>query len=98
MSDFAYLRCALRLQTTARRNAIPIDTLAFEYGIVNLEEREINAAPKEGVYVKGMFLEGMCNTSPAGWIPRIAHAQGSSLLGLALFLESCVIHEPSVHL
>eukprot|EP00879_Flechtneria_rotunda_P005109 GHRR01005390.1.p1 GENE.GHRR01005390.1~~GHRR01005390.1.p1 ORF type:complete len:1589 (+),score=542.70 GHRR01005390.1:1679-6445(+) len=46
------------LQTTARRNAIPIDTLAFEYGVVNLEERETTAAPKEGVYVKGMFLEG----------------------------------------
>lgn len=50
---------AVLVQTTARRNAIPIDTLAFEYGVVNLEEREITSAPKEGVYVKGMFLEGM---------------------------------------
>jgi hypothetical protein len=25
------------LQTTARKNSIPIDTLSFEYGIVNLE-------------------------------------------------------------
>lgn len=46
------------LQTSARRNSIPIDTLTFDYGIVNLEEREINSGPKEGVYVKGLFLEG----------------------------------------
>jgi dynein heavy chain, axonemal len=49
------------LQTTARRNTIAIDTLSFEYSIVNLDEREITQAPKEGVYIKGMFLEG------AGW-------------------------------
>eukprot|EP00798_Chlamydomonas_sp_ICE-L_P021926 gene21926-28972_t len=49
------------LQTTARKNAVPIDTLSFEYSIVNLDEKEILQAPKEGVYVKGLFLEG------AGW-------------------------------
>ncbi|CAD7700814.1 unnamed protein product [Ostreobium quekettii] len=49
------------LQTTARRSSIPIDTLSFEFSIVNLTEKEILQAPKDGVYVKGMFLEG------AGW-------------------------------
>lgn len=49
------------LQTTARRNSIPIDTLSFEFSIINLDEKEILHPPKEGVYVKGMFLEG------AGW-------------------------------
>ncbi|KAG1668463.1 hypothetical protein FOA52_005236 [Chlamydomonas sp. UWO 241] len=49
------------LQTTARKNSVPIDTLSFEYTIVNLDEREIQGQPKEGVYVKGCFLEG------AGW-------------------------------
>jgi len=46
------------LQTTARKNAIPIDTLSFEFTVINQEEKEIPTAPKEGVYVKGMFLEG----------------------------------------
>jgi dynein heavy chain len=46
------------LQTTARRNAIPIDTLSFEFNVVNLDEREIHQPPREGVYVRGMFLEG----------------------------------------
>ena len=49
------------LQTTARRNGIPIDALAFEYTIINSDEKDITAPPKEGVYIKGMFLEG------AGW-------------------------------
>lgn len=49
------------LQTTARRNSIPIDTLSFEFQVVNLDEKEIMQAPKEGVYIKGMYLEG------AGW-------------------------------
>lgn len=48
------------MQTTARRNGIPIDSLVFEHGVVNLEEREINGPPKEGVYIKGLFLEGKC--------------------------------------
>ena len=49
------------LQTTARRNGIPIDTLGWEFAVVNTDEADIAAGPKEGVYVKGMFLEG------AGW-------------------------------
>ncbi len=51
---------SLLMQTSARRNGIPIDSLVFEHGVVNLEEREISGPPKEGVYVKGLFLEGGC--------------------------------------
>jgi len=40
------------LQTTARRNSIPIDSLSFEYSVVNIDERELQQPPKEGVYVK----------------------------------------------
>lgn len=46
------------LQTTARRNGIPIDTLGWEFSVVNVDEGDISAPPKEGVYVKAMFLEG----------------------------------------
>jgi dynein heavy chain len=49
------------LQTTARRNGIPIDTLSFEFAIVNALEADIAGPPKEGVYVRGLSLEG------AGW-------------------------------
>ena len=40
------------MQTTARRSGIPIDSLSFEYSIVNVEEQELQQPPKEGVYVK----------------------------------------------
>lgn len=46
------------LQTTARRNSIPIDTLAFDYVVVNGEEGELGGGAKEGVYVKGRLGEG----------------------------------------
>jgi hypothetical protein len=31
---------------------VPIDTLSFEYSVINLDEKELLAPPKEGVYVK----------------------------------------------
>lgn len=49
------------LQTTARKNSIPIDTLSFEFSIINVEEADISSPPKEGVYIKHTYLEG------AGW-------------------------------
>jgi len=60
LAGFTYPSCFLTavLQTTARRNAIPIDTLSFDYSIVNLDEKEIQQQPKEGVYIKNMYLEG----------------------------------------
>eukprot|EP00898_Chlorokybus_atmophyticus_P005400 jgi/Chlat1/5861/Chrsp4S06373 len=65
LSGFTYPTSFLTavLQTTARRNAIPIDTLGWDFTIVNLAEHEIVQAPKEGVYVRGVYLEG------AGWDP-----------------------------
>ena len=39
-------------QTTARRNAIPIDTLSFEYAFINSQDGEGLQPPKEGVYIK----------------------------------------------
>lgn len=80
----------LLLQTTARRNGIPIDSLVFEHGVVNLDEREINGPPKEGVYVKGLFLEGeggllrawqrAVTAATAGACAMPAYATGSNTL------------------
>ncbi|BFI30788.1 dynein axonemal heavy chain [Marchantia polymorpha subsp. ruderalis] len=49
------------LQTTARKNQIPIDTLVWDFTTIYKDEMEITEYPKEGVYVKGLYLEG------AGW-------------------------------
>ncbi|KAI5057584.1 hypothetical protein GOP47_0027599 [Adiantum capillus-veneris] len=49
------------MQTTARRSLVPIDTLSWEFSIVNRDEADINEPAKDGIFVKGLFLEG------AGW-------------------------------
>jgi len=49
------------LQMCARKNNISIDMLSWEFVIVNQQEKDILQGPKEGVYIKGLFLEG------AGW-------------------------------
>nr|XP_015838947.1 PREDICTED: dynein heavy chain 2, axonemal [Tribolium castaneum] len=49
------------LQTTARANEVPIDTLSWEFTVITVDESQLIERPENGVYVKGMFLEG------AGW-------------------------------
>lgn len=49
------------LQSTARRNNIPIDALAWEFVVQTLDDVNIVEPPKEGAYIRGLFLEG------AGW-------------------------------
>merc|ERR1719487_1700405 len=49
------------MQTSARHNNVSIDTLAWDFPITNIEEKDIQARPKEGAFVKGLYLEG------AGW-------------------------------
>eukprot|EP00983_Pelagomonas_calceolata_P134859 1162101-Pelagomonas_calceolata.AAC.2 len=56
-NKFGFLTAVL--QTKARKSQVPIDTLSFEFTIINLDEAEITAPPREGVYVKGLFLENV---------------------------------------
>ncbi|MEW5313998.1 MAG: hypothetical protein WDW38_005527 [Sanguina aurantia] len=63
LSGFTYPTAFLTavLQTSARRGGVPIDTLSFDFSVVGAPEEEIAGPPREGVYIKGMYLEG------AGW-------------------------------
>ncbi|XP_052104325.1 dynein axonemal heavy chain 2-like isoform X7 [Mytilus californianus] len=49
------------LQTSARQNNVSIDTLSWEFSVMTVGDENIVGPPKDGVYIKGLFLQG------AGW-------------------------------
>lgn len=49
------------MQKAARTYGISVDTLSWDFNVLTIEEKNIPSAPKDGVYVRGLFLEG------AGW-------------------------------
>jgi len=60
LSGFTYptgLLTAL-LQTTARRTGNSIDALRWDFIVLNQDEDTITQPPPDGVYVRGLFLEG----------------------------------------
>lgn len=52
---FAQSFMTASLQNYARKHKLAIDTLAFDFQIL---EKEPKTPPDEGVYIKGLFLEG----------------------------------------
>ena len=46
------------LQTSARKNSVAIDTLGWDFLVMSHDESSVNIQPKEGAYIKGLFLEG----------------------------------------
>merc|ERR1711871_105750 len=46
------------LQTSARKNVVSIDSLTSEFPIISQDAGSITQHPKEGAYMKGIFLEG----------------------------------------
>ena len=49
------------MQTSARANNVSIDTLMWDFPVSTSRRRTSRSGPKDGAYVKGLFLEG------AGW-------------------------------
>ncbi|KAK1153304.1 dynein heavy chain 2, axonemal [Acipenser oxyrinchus oxyrinchus] len=49
------------LQASARLNNISVDTLSWEFIVSTVDDNNLLFPPKDGVFVKGLFLEG------AGW-------------------------------
>jgi dynein heavy chain len=46
------------LQTFARKYQISIDTLSFDFQVIAENEQDIKSGPMDGVYIRGLFLEG----------------------------------------
>ncbi|KAG2468256.1 DYH2 protein, partial [Polypterus senegalus] len=49
------------LQASARQNNISVDTLSWEFIVSTVDDNNLLYPPKDGVFVKGLYLEG------AGW-------------------------------
>ncbi|XP_052234681.1 dynein axonemal heavy chain 2-like isoform X14 [Dreissena polymorpha] len=49
------------LQLSARLNNVSIDSLSWEFSVMTVDDTNITGPPKDGVYIKGLFLQG------AGW-------------------------------
>lgn len=49
------------LQTTARSNNIAIDALGWDFTVQTLDDVNLTEPPRDGAYVKGLYIEG------AGW-------------------------------
>lgn len=45
-------------QTTARKNEWPLDKMTLTVDVLKKSREEIAAAPREGAYLHGLFLEG----------------------------------------
>lgn len=73
------------LQTTARKYAISIDTLVWEFSVSNVEASSIVLPPKDGVYVSGLYLEGAAWDKKNGNLIESAPMQLVNALPIILF-------------
>ena len=55
------------LQTSARTNNVSVDLLSWEFTVLTITDNNLTGPPKDGVYVKGMHLQG------AGWEKKNSH-------------------------
>lgn len=45
-------------QNYARKHSIPIDMVDFDFFVIGAEAESGQARPADGVYIRGLFLEG----------------------------------------
>ena len=72
------------LQTAARQNNVSVDQLSWEFHVSTVDDANITTQPKDGVWIRGLFLEG------AGWDKK-----SSCLIEPSPMQLSCPM--PSIH-
>ncbi|XP_029311197.1 LOW QUALITY PROTEIN: dynein heavy chain 2, axonemal [Cottoperca gobio] len=72
------------LQSSARQHNISVDTLSWEFIVSTVDDRNLLYPPKDGVFIRGLYLEG------AGWDKR-----NSCLLEAVPMQMVCPI--PTIH-
>merc|ERR1711865_747720 len=58
-------------QNYARKHGFPIDTIEFDFKVIETPWAEIKEKPEDGVFLRGLFLEG------ARWDPEIGYLNDS---------------------
>lgn len=66
------------LQFSARQNAVPVDSLSWDFTVFTVDDNNIVNPPQDGVYIRGFFLEG------AGWDKKQACLVEASPMKLAI--------------
>ena len=51
------------MQNFARRYDVPIDIVSFDFSMLGMSDEAYGKPPEEGIYVKGLFIEG-CDWDP----------------------------------
>lgn len=78
------------LQNYARKHQYPIDTVSFNFNMIKEDWTQLTAKPEDGVYIRGLFMEG------ARWDADV-HSINDSL-PKQLYTELPVIHlNPQQH-
>ena len=63
------------LQTAARANGVAIDALSWEFPVLqHCDTHQIQAHPKEGVFVSGLYVEGACWNYSGGFLEGHTHS------------------------
>lgn len=74
------------LQTSARANGVAIDALSWEFPVLqHADVTQITNAPKEGVYVSGLYVEGACWNFGAGFLEEPRPMELISLMPIIHF-------------
>lgn len=78
MSGFFFPQAFLTgvLQTFARKNKIPVDTVSFDFEVLNVSWQDITTGPEDGCYIRGLYLEGASWDSTNG---RLAESRPKEL-------------------
>ncbi|XP_018327462.1 dynein beta chain, ciliary [Agrilus planipennis] len=46
------------MQSTARRHELPLDKMCLQFDVTKKQKEEFTAAPRDGAYIHGLFMEG----------------------------------------
>ena len=46
------------MQSTARRNELPLDKMCLQCDVTKKQKDDFTSAPRDGAYVHGIFMEG----------------------------------------